>query len=115
MCRSNFRIQFGEVPERWCENCSYGGLFALALFNLLPSEVDEGPDWVKRAINDGDIAIRSVYIRFVACKQSLTSLPFENVRLQKMKTQACLYFWASVGYRTPNGFVEQLKKPAMNG
>jgi hypothetical protein len=36
---------------------------------LLCGEVDKGVDWAERAINEGDLAMRAVYIRFVACKQ----------------------------------------------
>ena len=43
-----------------------GDARAQALFHLLCGEVDKGADW---AINEGDLAMRTVYIRFVACKQ----------------------------------------------
>jgi hypothetical protein len=38
-------------------------------FTLVRGEVEEGADWVERAIHEGDLAMRTVYIRFVACKQ----------------------------------------------
>src|ERR1039458_8964065 len=46
-----------------------GDARAQALFHLLCGEVDKGADWAERAINEGDLAMRTVYIRFVACKQ----------------------------------------------
>jgi hypothetical protein len=46
-----------------------GDARAQALFHLLCGEVDRGADWAERAINEGDLAMRTVYIRFVACKQ----------------------------------------------
>ena len=46
-----------------------GDARAQALFHLLCGEVDKGADWAERAIQEGDLAMRTVYIRFVACKQ----------------------------------------------
>jgi len=46
-----------------------GDARAQALFHLLCGEVDQGADWAERAIHEGDLAMRTVYIRFVACKQ----------------------------------------------
>jgi TolB-like protein/Tfp pilus assembly protein PilF len=46
-----------------------GDARALALFRLLCGDVDKGADWAEKAINEGDLVMRTVYIRFVACKQ----------------------------------------------
>ena len=46
-----------------------GDARAQAIFHLLCGEVDKGADWAERAIKEGDLAMRTVYIRFVACKQ----------------------------------------------
>jgi tetratricopeptide (TPR) repeat protein len=46
-----------------------GDARAQALFHLLCGEVDKGADWAEQAINEGDLAMRTIYIRFVACKQ----------------------------------------------
>lgn len=37
--------------------------------DLLCGDVDKGADWAEKAINEGDLVMRTVYIRFVACKQ----------------------------------------------
>jgi hypothetical protein len=46
-----------------------GDARAQALFHLLCGDVDKGADWTEQAIGEYDLAMKTVYIRFVACKQ----------------------------------------------
>jgi TolB-like protein/Tfp pilus assembly protein PilF len=68
-----YRGEYYEEAQSVAKKLGSGGMpgdaRALALFHLLRGEVDEGADWVERAIHEGDLAMRTVYIRFVACKQ----------------------------------------------
>lgn len=36
---------------------------------MLCGELEKGADWAEKAINEGDLAMRTIYIHFVACKQ----------------------------------------------
>ena len=47
----------------------HGDARSLALYHLLCGEVDTGADWAEKAINEYDLAMRTIYIRFVVCKQ----------------------------------------------
>jgi TolB-like protein/Tfp pilus assembly protein PilF len=46
-----------------------GDARAQALLHLLCGDVDKGADWTEQAIGEYDLAMKTVYIRFVACKQ----------------------------------------------
>jgi hypothetical protein len=40
-----------------------------SIFHLLCGEVDEGADWAEKAINEHDLSMRMIYLRFVVCKE----------------------------------------------
>ena len=41
-----------------------------SIFHLLCGEVDEGADWAEKAINEHDLSMRMIYLRFVASGSS---------------------------------------------
>jgi TolB-like protein/Tfp pilus assembly protein PilF len=67
--RSGYDAESQSIFKTLGSGGTPGDARALALYHLLRGEVDAGADWVERAINEGDIAMSAVYIRFVACKQ----------------------------------------------
>jgi TolB-like protein/Flp pilus assembly protein TadD len=66
--RSGDETESQSVAKTLGSGEALGDARAHALFHLLCGEVDKGADWAEKAIQEHDLSMRMIYLRFVVCK-----------------------------------------------